>query len=124
MADLLKTPEVTERSWSNYKRLRDSALNSMRNGVLPNIANALDNYIALDTALLSDPDGLFDEGEREMLAAYHVKAIALVAPAISGLRQYMAAIEALAQQVDKAFIEARQAPLFGVRMPEPEEQPE
>jgi len=115
---LLRTPETTERSWNNYKALRDKSLASMRNGVLPNIANALDNYNELDEALTNDPSGLFDDEDRAMLAEYHVKAIALVAPAIAGLRQYMAAIEALTQQVDAGFMAAGQAPLFGVRPPE------
>lgn len=70
-----------------------------------------------------DNPELFDEGDRELIAAYHPQAIALVSPAIEGMRQYMMALEALAQQVDAAFIADGRAPLFGVRMPV-EEEPE
>lgn len=119
----LKTPEVTERSWDSYRKLRDLSLATMRSGVLPNIAAALDAYAALDAALFVDNPDLFDEGDRELIATYHPQAIALVAPAIEGMRQYMMALEALAQQVDAAFIADGRAPLFGVRM-SVEEQPE
>lgn len=120
---LLKTPEVTEKSWDSYRLLRDASLESMRTGVLPNIAAALDAYAKLDAALQVDNPDLFDNGDRALIAAYHPQAIALVAPAIDGMRQYMMALEKLAQQVDAAFVADGRAPLFGVRMPV-EEQPE
>lgn len=113
----LKTPEVTEKSWDSYRLLRGASLESMRTGVLPNIAVALDAYAKLDAALQVDNPEMFDEGDRELIAAYHPQAIALVSPAIEGMRQYMMALEALAQQVDAAFIADGRAPLFGVRMP-------
>lgn len=118
MAELLKTPPTTERSWDNYKILRQNALTPVKHGVLPNIAVALDNNDELDRALASDDGTYFDPGDRELIAEYHPLAIALVEPAITAMRQHMAALEALAQQVDQAFIDAGRDVLFGVRMPQ------
>lgn len=123
MAELLKTPTTTERSWDNYKILRQNALTPVKHGVLPNIAVALDNNDELDRALASDDGTYFDPGDRELIAEYHPLAIALVIDAIAGIRYHMAAIEAITQGVDKCLIDAGRDALFGVRMPPQEPTP-
>lgn len=114
----LTLPPVSAASWSIYQELVNKTLNAMRNGVLPNIAAALIAYDVLDNSLTAEDGGGYEDDDQVDLAEYHPKSIALVAPAIAGLIQYMQAIEAIAQQVDAGFIADGRAPLFGVRMPE------
>ena len=115
----LVMPSVSEASWARYKELRDLSLESMRNGVLPNIIAALKHYETLDKSL-SVGDGGYEDDDQADLATYHPQAIALVAPAIAGMIQHMTAVLTIARQVDAGFIAAGRAPLFGVPQEEPE----
>lgn len=116
----LTLPPVSEASWSRYLSLRNMPLDSMRNGVLPNIVAALANYATLDASLTSEDGGGYEDDDQSDLATYHPQAIVLVAPAIAGVIQHMTAILTIARQVDAGFIAAGRAPLFGV----PQEQTE
>ena len=118
----LTLPPVSEASLNLYMQYRNAPLDAMRNGVLPNIAAALNAYDTLAASLVAENGGGYEDDDQADLAEYHPKSIALVAPAIAGMIQHMQAIEAIAQSVDAAFVAAGRAPLFGVRMPE--EQPE
>jgi hypothetical protein len=118
MAARENVPAVTEKSMTAYKELRQDVHSALKNAVLPGIIKALKAQQALDDALATDPNLIFDTGDRALLLIYHPKSLPVgVKLTLNRMKTKMTAVLQEAIDTDTALIAAGEKPFFNVELP-------